>query len=147
MVTFRTLIRVIFKRFLNMIEKCPSNRFIEWLFWNLTDSLPEFRKISGHGSVPPLGLVFIHISGERAFFSGQMLPQNTLRFLTSGLDDFRFRFVLFFKNQGFNQFQRTIAQNDHWSLKIISIKKNLGFGSNYKFRIVQGQISKFIEIR
>ena len=45
-----------------------------------------------------------------------------------------------FLNQGFDQFQRTIAQNDQWNLRIIFSKKNLGLGSNYKFRKIWGPI-------
>ena len=60
-------------------------------------------------------------SSERASFSGQTLSQNTLRILNlrfqrtiSGLDLF-----YFLKNKGSSQFQRTIAQNDQYDLRMI----------------------------
>ena len=55
---------------------------------------------------------------------------------------FRFTLVLFVINSRFDQKLRTIAQNDQYNLKIISRKKNWSLGSNYKFWVFLGQISK-----
>ena len=35
-----------------------------------------------------------------------------------------------------DQSQQTIARNDQWNLRIISIEKNLGLRSNYNFRLI-----------
>ena len=57
--------------------------------------------------------------------------------LTVLMDHVRFRFVLFFLNQGFDKFQRTITQNDQWNLNIIF---------SQKIR-VWGQITNFDSLR
>ena len=58
---------------------------------------------------------------------------------------FRFTLVLFTINHKFDQNLRIIAQNDQFNPKIISSKKNLSFGSNYKFGVISGQISNLIK--